>query len=218
MEKDTQTSETSGQTTKPVDEPQESGTPQEPKVEEVDYKQKFSESTTENQRIMEETRLKEEKISLLEGQLGKVKALEEKGYSLDDIAYYVGNTQTQGGLEDAKLKREVADLKKTQNLQKEEFKLSNFLTGNKEAEPFRETLKALGRNNPSSSFKDLWEKHLMPAISSGRDAASKKLGIKKRTQVESGKGSGEETQELSLAQFKKLSSDKQAKYLKERGL
>lgn len=218
MEKDTQTSETSGQTTKPVDEPQESGTPQEPKVEEVDYKQKFSESTTENQRIMEETRLKEEKISLLEGQLGKVKALEEKGYSLDDIAYYVGNTQTQGGLEDAKLKREVADLKKTQNLQKEEFKLSNFLTGNKEAEPFRETLKALGRNNPSSSFKDLWEKHLMPAISSGRDAASKKLGIKKRTQVESGKGSGEETQELSMAQFKKLSSDKQAKYLKERGL
>jgi len=213
--------EISNDETKPVEETQELGTPKEPTTEEIDYKQKFSESSAEAQRLLEESKSKDLTISELKEKLARVSELENvSNSSIDDFLYYYKqNPQADNSnLTDAKIRREVEELKKAHQVQLEESKLGEFIFSKKEALPFKETLRALGKSNPNLSYKELWERHLVPAINVGRNAASKKLDTKKKSQVESGKGSGEETQELSIAQFKKLSVEKQAKYLKERGL
>ena len=209
-------SETPGEGT-PQSEPKGEGTPttepemaEEKKTPEVDYKKKFSESSKENQRITEEN-------EQLRKEAQWVKNLRAMGYSPEDIDRYIA-TGGSKELDSVKLQRDLEEVKKNQILQKEEIDLERTLKEISDAAPFKETLRTLGRSYPGKTFKDLWAEHIEPALKAGQELAYKKLEVKKKTQVESGKGSGETRAELSFNDFKKLSPAEMAKYLRERGM
>ena len=180
----------------------------EPASEEEDYKKKFSESTRENQRILEENKVlkvESEKTKVRLDELEKqewerVKLLEEE--NPDAAKIY-------------KLEKSIDDLKKSILLDKEEKEVLAFIGSEPRAEAAKEGLKRLMRVNPTKSPKELWEENFLPAI----DAFVKSKAGKKAGKPETGKGSmsGEPITELG-EEFNKLPLEKRRAYFKKRGL
>ena len=211
MVEEIQTSVPEGETDEetPTGEPEGEGTEgKESTPEEEDYKKKFSESTRENQRILEENRVLKVESEKTKARLDELEKQEQERVKLLE-------EENPDAAKIYKLEKSIDDLKKSILLDKEEKEVLIFIGSEPRAEAAKEGLKRLMRVNPTKSPKELWEENFLPAI----DAFVKSKAGKKAGQPETGKGSmsGEPIAELG-EEFNKLPLEKRRAYFKKRGL
>lgn len=184
--------------------------------EEVDYKVKFSESSREAQRLLEEKKRLEEENKLYKGITDKFMANRdtreddeiEKLKDVDPIGYEL-----------AKTKRDLDETKKMVLKEKEEREFQGFSSSNPLAVKHAEAIRKLGRLEPTSSYSEIWDKYFKSAYEEGAKAQIDKLRKEKEVQPETGKGniSSEFTTELG-EEFNKLPVSKRKEAFKKMGL
>lgn len=184
-----------------------------PPEKQEDYKLKFSESSKEALRLLEENKRKDAEADELRANQQRLET-ELKTYQ----EIYAGNAEATDMV---KVKASIESLQKSVVQAKEEAELADFLRQNPEADSHREALKSLLRANPSKSLKRLWDDNFEPLLKKGGEKAISELQTKKRIQPETGKGvaTNEPAGGLSMTEetFKKLPLEKQKEVLKKLG-
>lgn len=160
--------------------------------EDIDYKTKFSESSKEALRLLEENK--------------RLKETLEKGNA--------------SGQEDVQTPEQDFDTKKELLLVKEELALKDYLQANPTAAPLKETLRKFARIEPKKDLQTIWDEHIAPAIEVGKTEALSRKQAAKANQPESGKGSISSdplSAEIDLEAFSSLPLEKQKEILKKKG-
>ncbi len=171
----------------------------EEKPVEPDYKEKFSASAKEAQRLIGENKDLQVKFKEQEARL---KALEEEKNALDSTL----KEERPEEYDAMKTKSELANIKKDLVLQKENNALNDVISEIPEAKAHKEALRKLGRAHPNLSYKDLWDTTVKPLMEAGAELYNTKQTNKRITQPEKGNdsktvGSGD----FNLNSFNKLS-------------
>ena len=211
MVEEIQTSNPEGETDEETltGEPEEKGTEGgEPASEEEDYKKKFSESTREAQRLLEENKVLKADTEKTKSRIDELEKQEQERVKLLE-------EENPDAAKIYKLEKSIDDLKKSILLGKEERDVLDFIGSEPRADVAKEGLKRLMRVNPAKSPKELWEENFLPVIEAfGKSKAGRKAG-----QPETGKGSmsGEPITELG-EEFNRLPLEKRRAYFKKRGL
>jgi hypothetical protein len=176
---------------------------------EIDYKAKFSASTTEAQRLVAENKLLEARMAEIEanaGRLAKEKEEMERRFADQNPEVY----------DQIKTSKEMAEIKEKLLLQEERTAIDDFTKTIPEAVSHKDALKKLGRAFPGKSYQDIWNETFKPFYDNIQTAV---IEDKKKSMPEKGDGSISEvtTEELSLAEINKLSLPKQKAYFKKMG-
>jgi hypothetical protein len=174
-----------------------------------DYKVKFTESSKEAMRLLDENK----KLQVdLEAERQARQALEKDSEDLANI--------NPDGSRLLKTEKTVEQIQKELLLEKEERELNSFVQLTPEAKSHAEALKSLGRANPKASYKDLWEKHFLPIFEAGKEAS--KSQRKKDTQVETNVGNQTpapaEEHTFTVEQFNALPLEKRREFFKKMGM
>ena len=160
MVEEIQTSNPEGETDEgtPTGEPEGEETEGgEPAPEEEDYKKKFSESTRENQRLLEENRFLKADTEKTKSRIDELERQEQERVKLLE-------EENPDAAKIYKLEKSIDDLKKSVLLDKEEKEVLIFIGSEPRADAAKEGLKRLMRVNPTKSPKELWEENFLPAI------------------------------------------------------
>lgn len=181
-------------------------------AEEVDYKEKFANSTRENQRIREEIEAAEEDAAELRATNARLQT-EMESY-LKEL-----REDDPGSARIIKVEQTLKSLEQSTLLAKEGVEVVNFIEGNPAAKGDREALRALMRTHPRKSPEYLWDKYLKPAYDRGFEEGGQKLRGQNATRPESGKGSktGEPTDEYP-DDFNQWPLAKRKAWFKKKGL
>ena len=178
-----------------------------PEKEEIDYKVKFSESSAEAQRLLDEKKRlqaeKEEKERELRERTEELERLREENEALAS-----GNPEAY---DTVKLKKSLEEIKKQVLIEREERELQDYIRRNPQAEAHKEALRKLGRHS-KLSYDKIWAENFKPVY----DRMAEKKGA---VQSEKGKGnmSQEPSSEIDLEEFNKLPLAKRKAYLKKMG-
>jgi len=183
------------------------------KVNEVDYKEKFSASTRENQRIRDEHQKLQE---TLDQERVNSKELET---SVKEYEKQLADENPEA-LDMLILKKKVEKLSQDTALQRENAMMNDYLKSNPDADEQKEALKALGRTFPDRTYGDLYDVYFAPLVKKGEEAYQSKLSKKKDFQAETGKGniSNSFSDEIDLKDFSKLSLAKRKAILKRKNI
>ncbi len=179
-----------------------------PQKKEIDYETKFSESSREAQKLLEEKkRLRAElddKIRINRELVEERKKFEEEMASANPEQY-----------DALKMKKSIEELERAVVLEKEERELTQFVASNPEAAKHKEALRKLGRYE-KKPYTELWSENFKDIY--GEVAAEKSKAGKKARQSETGKGSASQMEGgFNLGDFNKLSLIQQKEYLKKQG-
>jgi predicted RNase H-like nuclease (RuvC/YqgF family) len=186
----------------------ETGGEANPQKEEIDYKTKFSESSREAQRLMEENKRLAQEYNLKDKELAD--AQEERKRFEEEIA----NANPEQ-LDAFKMRKSIEELQKSVVLEREERELTQFTASNPEAAKHKEVLRKLGRAE-KKSYNELWNENFKDLY--GELTAEKSKADKKSRQPETGKGSATNMEGgFSLDAFSKMSLIQQKEYLKKQG-
>ncbi len=178
--------------------------------EEVDWKRKFSDSFKEVERFRKDIlpslqyQLEEEKErrqNLEKEQEDLLKSLEETNPDAKRII---------------DMEKSVRELRQETLLAKEMAELTNFIHQVPQAERFKDIVRNLGRTNVKKSYSEIWDEMIKPSLDGLKADFAEEEKKEKKQQVETGKGSRskEETNEIDLKEFSKLSLEKQKQLLK----
>lgn len=182
-----------------------------PKAEpEVDYKEKFSASSKEAQRLAQEQK---DLQAQLQADRIRLKELEAEKMELETKF----KTEKPEEYDALSTKRELEAIKKDLIAQKEEAALNTFLAETPEApKEQKEVLKKLGRANPNLSYSQIWSDMIKPLMEAGAAQYGSKQAQKKTTQPETGKGSTASPDDnLDLKAFNKLPLSERREKLKK---
>ncbi len=178
--------------------------------QEVNWKEKFSNSFKEVERYRKEI------LPNLQYQIEEEKERRQKlEREQEDLLKSLEETNP-----DAKrlldMEKSVKELRQETLLAKEMAELTNFIYQVPQAERFKEIIRNLGRTNPKKSYSEIWEGMVSPTLEGLKTDFFESEKIEKKTQIETGKGSRskEDTGEIDLKEFNKLSLEKQKQLLK----
>jgi len=180
------------------------------KEPEVDYKEKFTASAKEAQRLAQEQKDLQAKVEADRTRLERLEAekadLENRFKEEKPEEYDVMQT-----------KRELETIKRDLVVQKEETALNAFLAENSEApKEQKEVLRKLGRANPNLSYGQIWSDIVKPIMEAGAAQYGSKQAEKKTTQPETGKGStASPDEDLDLQALNKLPLSERKKRLEK---
>lgn len=154
----------------------------EPGSQEIDYKVKFSESSREAQRLLDEVkRLTAENEQFKDSRVQLETDLEDAKEVLKQTNPEAYNFKT--------LEKSVKDIEKNLALSKENESLNQYLTQNPGADAIKESLRVLGRQFPTLSYDELWKQHYEPVVTKTTTDVQAKKALKKASSPETGKGS-----------------------------
>lgn len=174
----------------------------------VDYKEKFSQSTTENQRILEENKALQEKLD--EEKKDKAKLEEEHNKHFNNL-----QEEDPEEYRISQMEKSVKETQRTLLEQKEESDLNSFINDKPEAKSIKEALRKLGRTEPNRSYDELYTENFEKPF----EKFQKEKEGKKKVQPETGKGSISKDPVAELGEgFDKLSLDKRKDQFKKMGL
>jgi predicted RNase H-like nuclease (RuvC/YqgF family) len=180
---------------------------------EVDYKTKFSESSKEALRLLNEKKA-------IEGELGEVR---EKLSKLEAEREELTRERESEDPDQArinKLERNIGELSKEILSSKQEREYLEFAKSVPEAETVKDALKRLHSISPKKSFSDLWNENFKALADKVGTAAVEKQKSVKKSQVASGKGSTSSdplSVDIDTEAFNKLSIAQRKEILKKRG-
>ncbi len=175
------------------------------KKEEVDYRVKFSESSREALRLLDEKKALEQSISERDQKISAYeKQLESLKADNPDLAKVID------------LENTVNELKKDAALGKEERSLNEFIKEVPDAESFKEAIRKLGRIEPTKSYKEIFSEHFSAVVGKISDDVARQNS----QQVETGKGSisTDPDSTLDAKEFNKLPLEKRRDIFKKMGL
>lgn len=207
--------EEAGNEETPTPEPNTIGTeeqPEAPKSEDVDYKTKFSESTRENQRILEnQKKLEQENVSLKES---NVKLEAERKELFDAINADNPNAAIINSLRQKveATERQVAD-------REFERDLKDFVKENPSAGAVADAIRKLAKVE-NKSPKEIYDANFKPIEERASKAKAEKISQQKADQPETGKGSITKDPSTSALgdDFNKLPLEKRREAFKKMGL
>ena len=146
---------------------------EQPKQPEIDYKEKFSASTRENQRILAEQKALQ---SALKEREARLEAIEKENAEYE--AFLKGERPEM--YETVQVKKELNELKKDIILQKEKLAIDEFISNNPDAKLHKEALKTLGRANPDKSYDEIYSSYIKPIYEAGIKDYEVKVQTKKQ--------------------------------------
>jgi hypothetical protein len=209
--------ETSVEEQKPSDEAnQDEGTAGEgikPDKEEVDYKDKFINSSKEALRLLDEKKSLQDKVRELESYKTKLEEVQEQ--ELKEL-----EKVDPDAAKSLRMERELQQIKQESLINKRERELDKFIASDPDTAPDREALKMLMAVNPSKSLEELDSLLLKPIRDRVAVESIDKLHKQKASQVEKGKGS-QTPEPVSTGlpdDFNAWPVDKRKAYLKKQGL
>lgn len=183
-----------------------------PKEPEIDYRERYAQSTREAQRIMAENKAIQDELRKKEELLTQIE--QEK------IEYERRLRDENPESYDAyRVQQELNSLKKDIILQKERIALDDYAKQNPESSKHLEALKTLGRANPDKTYDELYNNYIKPAYEAGVKDYEARQKMQKQTQPETGKGSVDKgpVADNDMEEFNKLSLEDRKRRLKAMG-
>jgi len=179
-----------------------------------DYKTKFSESTRENQRILEENKnLKAEKEAM-EKSLDELKAEKEELHKAIE-------SENPDRAEILRLEKSVKSMQSDILKAKEDTAVGKFLKDHPEADVVSASLRRSFRTNPDKSIEDIWNEDYKPFADKLVQSKTDQKIAQKASQPESGQGSSSPepaSVDVDSEAFAKLSLQQQKEVLLKKGL
>ena len=179
-----------------------------------DYKQKFSMSSQENQRILAENKKLQLDMASQRAEADKLK-VETKRYA--DLLL----NENPEAMDMAQTRQAVAQLQKDIALEREARKLDDFVREHPEAQSHREALQRFGRVYPEAGYESLWSENFAPLIAKGEETSAEQIRKARKSSPETGKGSASGAPSeggMTPEQFSKLSIEEKKAHLKKIGL
>ena len=177
---------------------------------EIDYKAKFSASTSEAQRLATENKVLQGEAEKAQGRYSTLeteKSDMEKRFAEENPEKY----------DAIKTKKDLSELREKMLLQEEKGAVDDYLESNPKAVAHKESLKRLGRAFPDKSYEDLWNDNFKPFVGEGKESTEEKEAQEK-SQPEKGDGTmSEMTKGKTLTDFNKLSLEKRKAILMKNG-
>src|SRR3990167_1621581 len=133
-----------------------------------DYKQKFSMSSQENQRILAENKKLQLDMASQRAEADKLK-VETKRYA--DLLL----NENSEAMDMAQTRQAVAQLQKDIALEREARKLDDFVREHPEAQSHREALKRFGRVYPEAEYDQVWNENFAPLIAKGEETSTEQI-------------------------------------------
>jgi len=146
----------------------------------IDYKEKFSASTTENQRIMAENKTIQDNLRAKEAAIDN---LEREKQEIESRL----KEENPEAYDALKVNKELNSLKKDVILQKEELAINSFIADRPEAKAHKDALRMFGRANPDVPLSELYDRHIKPTYEAGMRDYETKQKLNKQVQPESGR-------------------------------
>lgn len=177
---------------------------------EIDYKQKFADSTREAQRLSTENKILQGEVEKGQGRYSTLeteKADMEKKFADDSPEVY----------DSIKTKKELGELREKILLQEEKGAVGDYIESNPKAAAHKESLKRLGRAFPNKTYEDLWNENFKPFVDDTVGSAEE-IKAKKKSQPEKGDSTiSEMVGGMTSADFRKLPLAKRKAALMKQG-
>lgn len=183
----------------------------------IDYKDKFANSTRENQRILEENN------TLQSARKGDGATIERLNKEMEDLRKIAEGSNPEG-LEKFDLKKSADDNARQLAELKLENEIDRFVSKTPGADERREALKNLAKVFPTKSLADIWGENFKGVGDAVAKAKEDKTTSQKKTQPEKGKGTstkepgGETIAGMPVAEFNKLSVSERRSALIKAGI
>lgn len=178
----------------------------------INYKTKFSESSREALRLLEENKRLGTELEQARGSSTQLETdLKEARDVLKETNPEAYNFKS--------LEKSVKEIETKLAISKENESLGNYLTSNPSAAAIKESLRVLGRTFPNKSYDELWTEHFAPIAAKAATDAKAKKDQKIANGTENGQGSpsGDLTGDVDDKEFNKLSLAERKVILKKRG-